>query len=157
MTTTCQTTTCQICGRAIKAKDGRIAHHGYTRPQGYGYQTRSCFGARYRSYEVAHDALDRYIPMLEEWRAKTTELLAKMASEPPATMIWRRGSFKTVEISYDRPAGFEPMKWIDRGYRPDTYEGQFASRCSNLRREIFSIDADIAECRSRVAAWKEPK
>lgn len=25
-------TTCQICGRPIKAKNGLISHHGYRRP-----------------------------------------------------------------------------------------------------------------------------
>lgn len=27
-----ETTTCQVCGRAIKASNGLIAHHGYKRP-----------------------------------------------------------------------------------------------------------------------------
>ena len=42
---TFDTRTCQICGRAIKASSGLIAHHGYERP-GWGYQTTSCLGAR---------------------------------------------------------------------------------------------------------------
>ena len=57
------TTHCQVCGRAIKTVAGRnyareedatgrtvaerIAHHGYRRPR-HGWQTTSCFGARWR-------------------------------------------------------------------------------------------------------------
>jgi hypothetical protein len=43
--------TCQICGRAIKAGKGVIAHHGYKRPEGRYYQTASCWGARHLPYE----------------------------------------------------------------------------------------------------------
>ena len=49
---------CQICGRQIKAKNGKIAHHGYQRP-GWGYQTSSCAGARHVPYSKGHDALDQ--------------------------------------------------------------------------------------------------
>jgi len=51
-------TTCQICGRAIKAKNGIIAHHGYTRP-GDGWQTTSCIGARELPYEKSRDVIPR--------------------------------------------------------------------------------------------------
>lgn len=51
---------CQICGRQIKAKNGKIAHHGYQRP-GWGYQTSSCAGARHVPYSKGHDALDQQL------------------------------------------------------------------------------------------------
>lgn len=40
---------CQCCGRQIGATTGAIAHHGYTRQD--GWQTRSCAGARYLPLE----------------------------------------------------------------------------------------------------------
>lgn len=52
--------TCQICGRAIHANTGRIAHHGYQRP-GYGYQTASCPGALELPFELSRDELGKYI------------------------------------------------------------------------------------------------
>lgn len=47
---------CQICGRAIGAKVGVIAHHGYTRP-GEGWQTGSCPGVRFVPYSTSRDRL----------------------------------------------------------------------------------------------------
>ncbi len=61
--------TCQICGREIKAKSGLISHHGYKRPNGQGWQTASCSGARHVPYEVGHDALDAAILEQKYWAA----------------------------------------------------------------------------------------
>lgn len=55
--------TCQICGRAIHANTGKIAHHGYQRP-GHGYQTASCPGAQHVPFELSRDILERYIEQL---------------------------------------------------------------------------------------------
>lgn len=52
--------TCQICGRKILAKNGKIAHHGYRRP-GEGWQTASCEGARHLPLEVSNRVLDRHV------------------------------------------------------------------------------------------------
>ncbi len=52
--------TCQICGRQIHAAKGLIAHHGYQRPQ-HGWQTASCYGARYRPFEVSSARLQEYL------------------------------------------------------------------------------------------------
>lgn len=63
-------TSCQICGRTIKAKQGLIAHHGYTRP-GMGFQTPSCYGARRLPYEhtQGYDAILGAIAGLTDWAA----------------------------------------------------------------------------------------
>lgn len=45
---------CQACGGEWAIVGGTIAHHGYTRPE-YGYQTQSCFGARYAPLEESCD------------------------------------------------------------------------------------------------------
>ena len=57
--------TCQICGRAIFAEVGVIAHHGYERP-GQGWQTSSCPGARHVPFEVSRDILVDHIKRCEE-------------------------------------------------------------------------------------------
>jgi hypothetical protein len=93
-------TTCQICGRAIKAGNGLIAHHGYQRP-GHGWQTNSCFGARYRPYEVACDALPPAIVGLGAYIARQQTTLASLLESPPATLAYERrgGSRYTLERS----------------------------------------------------------
>jgi len=52
---------CQICSRKILANTGVIAHHGYERPDGRGYQTNSCGGARELPYEASKTVLDKEI------------------------------------------------------------------------------------------------
>lgn len=54
------TTTCQICQRPIKSKNGLIAHHGYKRP-GDGWQSASCCGARHEPLETSHAFLEQHI------------------------------------------------------------------------------------------------
>jgi len=80
------TTTCQICGRDIKAKKGVIAHHGYRRP-GDGWQTGSCFGARHVPYEQGSDAIEIMIPrvaaQIEHLRSGRDALEARPAIERP--------------------------------------------------------------------------
>ena len=58
---------CQCCGRAILAKLGTIAHHGYERPD-YGYQTASCMGAKELPFEVDRKVLGRLIVALTEMK-----------------------------------------------------------------------------------------
>jgi len=54
--------TCQICGRPIHAATGVIAHHGYERPSDIpGFQTDSCYGARFQPFEVSRLRLGWYI------------------------------------------------------------------------------------------------
>lgn len=71
--------TCQICGRNIKAKNGRIAHHGYTRPD-LGWQTKSCFGARRLPLEESCDAIEDGIKMIERYIKNATERIQFMIS-----------------------------------------------------------------------------
>jgi len=78
-------THCQICGRAILANTGVIAHHGYKRP-GDGWQTSSCFGARYRPYEIACDALPDAIKAATLYRDGKVAHLNRLINEPPAEM-----------------------------------------------------------------------
>lgn len=60
-TKTAKAMTCQICGRAIFAELGTIAHHGYERP-GHGWQTASCYGAKRLPYEVSREAIEELLP-----------------------------------------------------------------------------------------------
>lgn len=102
MTQTQTKTHCQICGRLIQAKTGRIAHHGYTRP-GDGWQTPSCMGAKYRPYEVACDALPRAITAVTEHIATREAVLADLLANPPRgieTNNHRRSAYNYIPKSW---------------------------------------------------------
>src|SRR4051812_22475255 len=114
------TTTCQICGRAILANTGLIAYHGYRRPLGWHAQTRSCFGARFVSYEVGHDALDAYIPKIEEWLTDAEARRVAPRDDPPATIsVTKTIGWNTGTQVFDRPAGFVAANHFEVGsYNP---------------------------------------
>lgn len=58
---------CQCCGRLIMANTGRIAHHGYERPDS-GWQTASCMGALYEPFEQGRERLGAMIKSMQQHR-----------------------------------------------------------------------------------------
>jgi hypothetical protein len=161
---TFDTRTCQICGRAIKASSGLIAHHGYERP-GWGYQTTSCLGARYEPFERSADRLRQVIQDLEGGqlirdRARVAELAAA-----PASLEYRRkvkGSGRYVRRSYvydyetvtvERPASFDNAAEI---FYPaeGTYEYQLISARGAAAQALRDLEAFLSWQNGRLAAWK---
>jgi hypothetical protein len=141
--------TCQICGRAIKAKHGLIAHHGYRRPGG-GWQTASCFGAKYRPYELACDALEKCIPWSEAQLAGAETSLAEFVADPPAKLIWRPRVGNPIETV--RPDGFEAD-----GFHvciPNSYASLFQTERSRRKQEIKDRKAELEYLRQRLANWE---
>jgi len=67
---------CQICGRAIRTPNGRIAEHGYRRMD-WGFNVNSCYGTRAQSFEVSREALGKWIEIvrkqIEAFRNATPE------------------------------------------------------------------------------------
>jgi hypothetical protein len=103
---------CQCCGEAILAETGVIAHHGYRRPLGMGYQTQSCFGARALPFEVSRHDLGRYIEALHGHVQRTQDHLAQVRAESVAvtwtytdrsncTQSWHRGVEKKASVTRD--------------------------------------------------------
>lgn len=76
-----QSKTCQICGRPIFAEVGLIAHHGYERPAGAGWQTESCFGARALPYEADREQLGVWIVSCREAERRAAAYLEKVKKE----------------------------------------------------------------------------
>jgi hypothetical protein len=149
-------TACQICERPIKATTGLIAHHGYQRPHQMHFQTRSCFGARYRPYEVASDALSPYIEMLVDWEVRTRKHLLSLRSDPPATLTFRwSNSWRDREgsIEIPRPEGFDPAT-ARPNYTPRAYVTLYLAAAYNDESEIKSLVTEIARCQARLAAWR---
>ena len=67
---------CQICGRAIRTPNGRIAEHGYRRMD-WGFNVNSCFGSHAKSFEVSRQALGQWIQLIRD----RIETLGEMAAE----------------------------------------------------------------------------
>jgi hypothetical protein len=148
-------TTCQICGRAIKANTGTIAHHGFKRP-GPGWQTASCYGTHFRPYEVACDAIPHEIDRLGAYLAQTEAALAKHLAEPPETLTTlTRNSFsgKWTTNTYQRPADFVFPCY---SAKPHTYENEYANLARNLKGNIQGATYVRDRLRKRLAEWKAP-
>ncbi|CAB4142028.1 hypothetical protein UFOVP423_37 [uncultured Caudovirales phage] len=63
------TGTCPICGKNVKLSPcGLLVPHGYTRET--GYNTANCYGRGYEPLEISYVALENYISMLENYKAK---------------------------------------------------------------------------------------
>jgi hypothetical protein len=154
-------THCQVCGRAIKANTGTIAHHGYQRP-GYGYQTRSCAGARHVPYEVGHDALDSWITWLIPAIEAKTVVLANLQANPPAEYDVREtdsyGRYRSpIPKMMPRPDGFDGHKDCYASCIPRTYERKFWVTVRNQRNTIKQMQEALAYAQDRRAAWVGPK
>jgi hypothetical protein len=153
------TGTCQICGREIGTTVGLIAHHGYTRP-GHGWQTSSCFGARWRAYEVACDALPPAIASVTAHRDYHQAAINNFIAEPPAKLVdVRRDAWGNVKSStdYERPADFDPKAKMDRYDYQMSYSKLFAGITGDHQRQIDFSNSDIKTLTKRLADWKEPK
>lgn len=83
--------TCQICDRPILAERGKIAHHGYMRPAGWGAQTASCYGALKLPYEESRDNLAKYIKIMEEKLARMEAGLIAVENEEAALRVDYQG------------------------------------------------------------------
>ena len=162
--------TCQICGRAIFAETGIIAHHGYQRPEGLHIQTASCPGAQHLPFEVNSDLLVKHIAAQE----RVLEIGVKYRSKLAADLIYATFSW----TYYDKTPGYftggqKRTKTVD--VTPDTFaavkdenidafrkNGMYSYadvKNSDLRRQDSSIKqiADyIAFQKKRLAEWAGP-
>jgi hypothetical protein len=146
-------THCQICGREIKSKAGLIAHHGYQRP-GDGWQTASCFGARYAPYEVACDAIQPCIDMIGRYIECERELLTSLVEQPPETLTQVRAIYGRKPATYQRPEGFKAGANEYRISIPHTYENEHSSRCSAHDRNIKGSEMTVKELQKRLEDWR---
>ncbi len=158
-------THCQICGREIKivrgwcrqtnATEDLIAHHGYRRPFQQGWQTSSCFGARWRPYEVAFDALPPAIASAEKWEANMATVIADMLANPPATMTRQpkfMGQPKGDPVVLTRPENFDVN--AKGSYTPRTYEAEFRELRASRQRSLDAARESLRYMRKRLADWR---
>jgi hypothetical protein len=148
--------TCQICGRAILASKGLIAHHGYQRPQGWHAQTASCYGARELPYERDCTVLQRYIAeVLVPHGERLGVYIAKLQHEAPEVpgpaedvldsrgeYVYRRGR----KVTRNPLIGAE---------HPD-YAHFRKLALANVEGELRQLNHELEHQRKRVADWKAP-
>lgn len=152
-----KTTTCQICGREIKASNGIIAHHGYKRPYQAGWQSASCAGARYAPYEVSCDRLREVVEMVKNFIVSQEKSLAVLLATPPQTITVyeRRSSFgKEEKIEYAKPDDFKQDSY--RNSIPRTYENAYSNRKHDYERDIRAAKTDLSIMERRLNEWKPP-
>lgn len=162
--------TCQICGREIKTvraaaggpsaqQSDVIAHHGFQRP-GNGWQTSSCFGARWRSYEVACDALPAAIEQCQAFITMRKSWMKNWTKNPPETiseMKTNRWGVATGEsVDHSRPECFVVPKETG-SYTPHTYEGEHMRQRLDAERDIRASQRTLAALQKRLAEWPNRK
>lgn len=160
-----QTTHCQICARDIKAKTGVIAHHGYTRP-GYGWQTESCMGARYPSYEESRDRIPAVLDAYKQTYILWEKNLKEFVANPPATITKRYISPYTgkrdeqYDKVYERPEGFnaaESLKIEKPSFYDQPYEREFNFQVYDMERNIKDIKRTRDWLQERYDNWEGVK
>jgi hypothetical protein len=147
--------TCQICGRDIKAKNGVIAHHGYTRP-GSGWQTESCFGARYLPYEISSDAIPLAMDSLKTYIFNENNHLSNIMTNPPEYLEHSEysGFSGRHMVKYNKPDGFNPKK-LSSTYSSMTqrYEIEFSNLKNQIEKNIESSYKYIDYLEERLRNW----
>jgi hypothetical protein len=151
------TTTCQICGRAIKANTGVIAHHGYNRP-GHGWQTSSCLGARFQPYEVSRARIPEVIEIWEAMKAQREASRAALIASPPETLTRLKRAYGSREtITLTRPEGFDGARNVAAGsYRSGSYEAEHGFLAARLRDDIAGLRDALSFLRERLTAPINP-
>lgn len=147
-----QTWHCQICARAIKAKSGLIAHHGYQRP-GDGWQTASCMGAKFGPYELACDRIQSAIDAVTAHIKKVEDYLPILHAGPET--LGTMDGYPKKYVEYTRPEGFNPEK-NKAGTRPRTYENAWAHKWFKSNADLRGSRETLKFLQDRLGAWVAP-
>lgn len=163
---------CQICGRTIKTLKGYpkvanaddagltdvIAHHGYKRPHNEGWQSASCFGARWRPYEVACDAIPAAIKAVETHLANRIEILANWIAKPPLEIhCERRDAYGQVKEKWTvtKPDNFDVH--ARSSCMPKSYSVEYVGRRYRFEGIVRQAENDLGALKARLKGWKAPK
>jgi len=156
------TTHCQICARAIKAKSGKIAHHGYLRRD--GWQTSSCPGARHQPYEVARDRLGLYITNVTAQLERIAQLRSNIEGElAPATFTYTRrlGYDRRETVRLDVTRATFDAEYAEHPalmkYGMYTFDHVKRQQLTVLLREIESLTLELDHQQHRYDVWKAPE
>lgn len=128
------TGTCPICGKNVKLSPcGLLVPHGYTRET--GYNTANCYGRGYEPLEISYVALENYISMLENYKAKEDLHLYQLLRCKVTSLYSQK--FK---------------RYISQG--ETGWKQTITSHISKTRSNINTADLEIRMRKEQVANWK---
>jgi hypothetical protein len=150
-------TTCQICGRVCKSKNGLISHHGYKRP-GDGWQTASCSGARFLPYEISCDRLPPTIEMIKKHISIVETKLEEHINNPPKILTTITGGFYQRKVTeFSLPEKFDaknPPCCLPSLY---CYEGEHSDIRRKYQSDIKYSKEELKYMEERLKNWIAPK
>jgi hypothetical protein len=156
--------TCQICGRAILANTGCIAHHGYTRPiPNAGWQTASCPGACTMPFEVTRLRLGTEIWRATDQRTRMQETREAVATEKaPVHASYEIGphrerkivSFKITRDTFDAMKTAHPS-WFRNAYGVIDFDDVLTRDLRDWDGHIESVTSYIVWQQRRFDGWKQ--
>jgi hypothetical protein len=157
--------TCQVCGRAIFAEAGVIAHHGYTRPY-EGVQTASCEGAREIPFEVSREVLGADIAHMEAVVVALADHIAAVENETRAIVYaWTSkerdslGKYREEHSRVTRENFAEVVVVIKANARYAPYLFSFddikAPELRRLNNRLEGMQKYVAEQRARFSGWRQ--
>ncbi len=148
-------TTCQICGRVCKSKNGLISHHGYRR-SGDGWQTASCAGARFLPYEISCDRLPPTIEAIKEHISRVEVKLEEHINNPPEKLTILK-SYPSIRMEVTLPPTFDakhPPYCLSEMY---CYEGEHHHIRRKYEQDIKYSKQDLKFMEDRLNSWIPPK
>ena len=129
--------TCPVCFRPIAVVAGRMAHHGYTRPE-IGFQTASCEGIRFKPLEVSSEGLQWLIGALRKRLESRKLAYAERATQPEFLMARQGHNGAAIKVM-----------------RGDAQWPQvFTRHVVELRSEIAAIERELPTLDKMLADWK---
>jgi hypothetical protein len=154
--------TCQICGRGILANAGTIAHHGYQRP-GLGWQTGSCWGAKYPPLQASRDRLGEIITDLVMMIGSLGRMRAavELEAQPAVFEYYVRDQdhrSKTARLfvrreTFDDVRASRKTEFLQHGiYDFDRLKARDLER---RKREIEALERELDVLRKRFDEWKQ--
>jgi hypothetical protein len=127
--------TCPCCFRAFAVQSNRMVHHGYQRP-GYGQQTNSCVGIRYKPLERSNEGL---VALRNGTQRELDKTQKKWDERERLTSITTFRKKTETVISKGDP------EWAS------TYQ----SYVWKIEQSIRSLQGDIASYDKLLASWKQ--
>lgn len=128
--------TCPCCFRQIAVKNGKMVHHGYTRPAPY-IQTSSCFGVRFEPWEASKEGTEYMVSIIEARLVNVIELYNNKESKK--SLLYKNFNKKTEIIDSSSP------RW----------DNVYKSYVWNLESEIKHCKHDIGMFKKKLETWKK--
>lgn len=126
--------TCPCCFRQIAVVRGKMAHHGYQRP-GYGSQTSSCPGIRFKPLEVSNEGL---VWLIGSYRNELVACETALARRDQLDMILVRRGVGFAEVTPASPNWAQELR---------IWQAKTESK-------IHGLKESLAYCERKLAEWK---